>query len=90
MGMSTDITGYGLEDVGATLEKVTDRSRSPQPGSARVEVGVEDVVSIGSMVDGCKEDGEDGVAGNWASVSRSAAAPSMIISSSMSDMVRQG
>ena len=45
------------------LAKVTDRSRSPHPGSARVDVGDEGVVSMGSIVDGCKEDGDEGVAG---------------------------
>ena len=48
---------------GATLAKVTDRSRWPHPGSARVDVGDEGVVSMGSAVDGCNEDGEEEVAG---------------------------
>ena len=100
--MSTDTTGYGTGEFGATLAKVTDRSRSPHPGSARVDIGEEGIVSIGVMVDGCNEDGEEGVAGerqihSWggmelrrALVNRSAAAPSMMISSSESDRVRPG
>ena len=102
MGTSTDITGYGLGEFGATFEKVADCSCSPQPGSARVDVGDEGVASMGSMVDGCNKDGEDGVVGDmvassWrgrgarrASVSCFAAVPSMKKSSSMSDMVKQG
>lgn len=63
MGTSTDITGCGLGEFRATLAKVTDHSHSPQLGSARVDAGDEAKVSMGSMVDGCNEDGEDGVAG---------------------------
>ena len=100
--MSTDITGYGMREFGATLERVIDCSHSPQPSSARVDVGDEGVVSMGSMVDGCNEDGEDRVVGDrrvcswsdkdeWrASVSCSTAALSMMISSSISDTVKQG
>ena len=102
MGTSTDITGYGVGVLGATLAKVTDCSRSPQLGSARVDVGEEGVSLTESIVDGCSEDREDGVAGErqpsssgerdaWiALVNHFIVAPSMIISSSMSDMVRQG
>ena len=48
---------------GATLAKVTDRSRSSHPGSARVEVGDDGTSFSGSMVDGCNEEGKAGVAG---------------------------
>ena len=102
IGTSTDTTGYGMGEFGATLAKVMDHSRSPHLGSARVDIGEEGVVSMGVMVDGCNEDGEEGVAGerqirSWrgtelrrALVNRSAAAPSMTISSSESDRVRPG
>ena len=63
IGTSTDTTGYGMGEFGAMLAKVTDRSHSPHPGSARVNIGEEGVVSMGVMVDGCNEDGEEGVAG---------------------------
>ena len=63
MGMSTDTTGYGTGEFGATLAKVTDCSHLPHPGSARVDVGEEGVVSMGVMRNGCNEDGEEGVTG---------------------------
>ena len=63
MGTSTDTTGYGVGVFGATLAKVTDCSHSPHPGSARVDIGEEGTVSMGSAVDGCSEEGEKGVAG---------------------------
>ena len=63
MGTSTDTTGYGTGEFGATLAKVTDRSHSPHPGSARVDVGEKGVVSMGVMGNGCNEDGEEGVTG---------------------------
>lgn len=85
-----------------TLAKVTDHSRSPHPGSARVEVGGDGASLSGSIVDGCNEEGDKGVAGEWQICSWrdrdflmawdncSASAPSMTISLSASDMVRQG
>ena len=102
MGTSTDITGYGTGEFGATLAKVTDRSHSPHPGSARVDVGEEGVVSMGAMVDGCNEDGEEGVTGerqtcSWegidkqrALVNHSAAAPLIMMSLSVLDRVKPG
>ena len=63
MGTSTDTTVYGVGVFGATLVKVTDRSCSPHPGSARVDVGGEGNVLMGSAVDGCIKKGEEGVAG---------------------------
>ena len=102
MGTSTDTTGYGTGEFRAMLAKVIDRSRSPHPGSARVDIGEEDVVSMGVMVDGCNEDREEGVTGEWqirswegmdmrrALVNRSAAAPSITMSSSASDRVKPG
>ena len=102
MGTSTDTTGYGTGEFRAMLAKVTDCSRSPHPGSVRVDIGEEGIVSMGAMVDGCNEDGEEGVAGEWqtcswkgmdmqrALVNRSAAAPSMTMSSSVSDRVKPG
>ena len=102
MGTSTDTTGYGTGEFGAMLAKVTDCSRSPHPGSVRVDIGEEGVVSMGAMVDGCNEDGEEGVAGkqqtcSWegmnmrrALVNRSAAAPSITMSLSVSDRVKLG
>ena len=89
-------------EFGATLAKVTDCSRLPHPGSARVDVGEEGVVSMGVMVDGCNEDGEEGVTGEWqtrswegidmrrALVNHSAASPSIMMSSSASDRVKLG
>ena len=102
MGTSTDITGYGTGEFRATLAKVTDRSHSPHPGSVRVDVGEEGVVLMGATVDGCNEDGEEGVTGerqtrSWegidtrrALVNRSAAAPSIMMSSSVLDRIKPG
>ena len=102
MGTSTDTTGYGAGVFGAMLAKVTDCSCSLHPGSARVDIGEEGTMLMGSAVDGCSEEGEEGVAGEqqtlaWrgmevrrALVSHSAAAPLMTISSSASDKVKPG
>ena len=103
MGTSTDTTGYGTGEFGAMLAKVTNCSHSPHPGSARVDVGEEEgVVSMGATVDGCNEDGKEGVVGerqthSWKGmdmrrvlVNRSAAAPSITMSSSVSDRVKLG